>query len=996
MRKIAGLALAFLCFFPSSSLALTMQELFNAGPKPEGQVLGVSSLSGQKILIIYNAAFTGDEDQNGVQDSLQVAQYYSQKRGVPAANLLGVRPSLYTYESNTYSTFYNEIALPVKNKLTELGPNNIDVLLFSYKMPFSYKGGYSIDTALAMPESLTLTSSPSMTSNPYLEESPTFGTDKGAFSHAEYSLSGKPVYLTSRIDSTRGTGLNRALELIDTALYAEKYAYNGPGYYMGTAYVDSWAQASGDYSDSFLAAQGSVINGIYSTYAAADLNIAYTKRYIADAGLPFKWEKSASSIGTSGVTYTDNSSALTAPRAFLYSGWYNYNSYKPVFEWLPGSVGVDLNSSSMYLHYPFAWGPNALKAGLTAVSGAISEPGVTGHPRPNVLIYYILKGYTFAEAAGLANPTLGWKTLSIGDPLYAPFAPKTPVADNQAPVFVPGYPKFIYSNTTGTVLKVEVSDAVNPEVVKVRVDYGTSLSFGQSIEIKQYYKRHDINLGELLPNRTYYAKVTVTDPMGNQTTSGNLTFTTPALTPYGGVLNKIPGVIELTSFDEGGEGIAYHDTDQANYNVNQPRNETAVDIYHGAPNQILNNEVGEWLKYSVNVETTGPYNIRFGVSGQYDRGKFHLEMDGVDITGPMQIPADSSWTSVFKNNVTLTKGSHVLKLVMDEYGGASGAYVGYMDNIEFVWAGSGSSIDTTPPSVPANLKLSFASSTSAGLMWDVSSDNVNVTGYRVYRNGTQVGVVTNPSYVSSNLSAATSYTFSVSAFDAAGNESAQSTNLVVTTSAAPPPKPLIYSFVATPSSIASGSNSVLNWLVFNATNLSISQGVGTVTGTSKTVSPTVTTTYTLTASNVSGTATSTATVYVASGAPVTYKINASAGRGGNITPSGEININAGGNQVFSITPTAGFRVDKVAVDGTNQGALTSYSFTNVFADHTIAATFVQPLPGDFNLDRIVNTLDFSLLSSKWNQVYSPYDLVLDGIINSLDFAVMSGNWGRTW
>lgn len=55
-----------------------------------------------------------------------------------------------------------------------------------------------------------------------------------------------------------------------------------------------------------------------------------------------------------------------------------------------------------------------------------------------------------------------------------------------------------------------------------------------------------------------------------------------------------------------------------------------------------------------------------------------------------------------------------------------------------------------------------------------------------------------------------------------------------------------------------------------------------------------------------------------------------------------------------------------------------------------------PIPGDFNLDHTVNSLDFSLLNSKWFQSYSAYDLYVDGIINSLDYAIMSSNWGKTW
>jgi len=52
-----------------------------------------SSPTASKVLVVYNANWTGDGDGDGVQDSLQVANYYVAKRGVPAANLLGVNCS---------------------------------------------------------------------------------------------------------------------------------------------------------------------------------------------------------------------------------------------------------------------------------------------------------------------------------------------------------------------------------------------------------------------------------------------------------------------------------------------------------------------------------------------------------------------------------------------------------------------------------------------------------------------------------------------------------------------------------------------------------------------------------------------------------------------------------------------------------------------------------------------------------------------------------------
>jgi hypothetical protein len=71
----------------------------------------------------------------------------------------------------------------------------------------------------------------------------------------------------------------------------------------------------------------------------------------------------------------------------------------------------------------------------------------------------------------------------------------------------------------------------------------------------------------------------------------------------------------------------------------------------------------------------------------------------------------------------------------------------------------------------------------------------------------------------------------------------------------------------------------------------------------------------------------------------TYNITASAGANGSVTPSGVTAVNHGANQGYTITPAVGYHVDQVLVDGIIQGAITSYTFSNVTEAHTISATF---------------------------------------------------------
>ncbi len=73
--------------------------------------------------------------------------------------------------------------------------------------------------------------------------------------------------------------------------------------------------------------------------------------------------------------------------------------------------------------------------------------------------------------------------------------------------------------------------------------------------------------------------------------------------------------------------------------------------------------------------------------------------------------------------------------------------------------------------------------------------------------------------------------------------------------------------------------------------------------------------------------------------PATHTITASAGTGGTITPSGSVTVSDGADQSFAITPASGYLVRDVLVDGASVGAVSSYTFTNVTGNHTIAATF---------------------------------------------------------
>ncbi len=92
--------------------------------------------------------------------------------------------------------------------------------------------------------------------------------------------------------------------------------------------------------------------------------------------------------------------------------------------------------------------------------------------------------------------------------------------------------------------------------------------------------------------------------------------------------------------------------------------------------------------------------------------------------------------------------------------------------------------DQAKPSAPANLKAKVVSTTRVDLSWSVSTDNVGVTGYRIYRNGSLIKKVTGNKYYDKAVKAAKTYSYYVKAYDAAGNISNRSSIVKVTT-----PKP---------------------------------------------------------------------------------------------------------------------------------------------------------------------------------------------------------------
>jgi hypothetical protein len=142
-------------------------------------------------------------------------------------------------------------------------------------------------------------------------------------------------------------------------------------------------------------------------------------------------------------------------------------------------------------------------------------------------------------------------------------------------------------------------------------------------------------------------------------------------TPYTGTPIALPGAFEAENFDKGGQEVAYKDLTSGNAG-GQYRTSESVDIIRSSDpsggGYVVNSFVpGEWLAYTVNVPSSGAYDLSVRAVSTV-AASFHLELDGKDVTGPVQIPAAASWSAFqwfAKKGVTLPAGRHVIKLVND-------------------------------------------------------------------------------------------------------------------------------------------------------------------------------------------------------------------------------------------------------------------------------------------------------------------------------------------
>lgn len=315
-------------------------------------------------------------------ESLEIGNYYIEKRAIPEANV--VKVDCVSTDTISNEDFEAKLRNPVRQAIDKC-PNHIDFIVTTKGVPIRIgdDGGHSVDAHLA---GLRLKFRPierpepdqvQRAVNPYFNKREPFDSKKYGF------------YLATRLDGYNVPAVRR---LIDNSLAAVPS--------KGPFLLDQAANRSG---------------GGYG-----DLQEAL--------------ETAAKGLKKNGFTVIlDSGPTFAAPKEPLagYASWgsndanFSLDRYHSL-TFLPGAIAETFVSTSGRTFRPVEGGQSLIgdliAQGVTGVKGYVSEPFTFALARPEILFDRYTDGYNLAESFSMASPILKWKDVVIGDPLCAPYA----------------------------------------------------------------------------------------------------------------------------------------------------------------------------------------------------------------------------------------------------------------------------------------------------------------------------------------------------------------------------------------------------------------------------------------------------------------------------------------------------------------------------------------------------------------------------------------------
>lgn len=347
----------------------------------------------ERVLVVYNT---------NVLASLEVADYYVTKRGIPPANKCAISPS--DNASADWTDFETNVRTPIKSCLNAVGKDRILYIVFSWQTPYRIvnvpttagRELRALDQFIADIWNDQVADVTKITNHSYFAAAQSQGKVYLPFvALADYRKQpgAQLLYAVWRLDTATA---DLAKGLVDKALQAEASGLQGQGCFdrrFGAANkLEDWNYGVGDW-DVFRAADFAKTIGLFVTEDEQEAEFG-------TAPAPLRGENVA-----------------------LYAGWYSYNNYNDAFSWATGAIGFHLDSGSALDPRSGAnWSANALQRGITVTSGAVNEPYLEGLPHADGVLRNLFEGANVGDAFLRNTAFLQWMVINLGDPLYRPFA----------------------------------------------------------------------------------------------------------------------------------------------------------------------------------------------------------------------------------------------------------------------------------------------------------------------------------------------------------------------------------------------------------------------------------------------------------------------------------------------------------------------------------------------------------------------------------------------
>jgi chitinase len=219
----------------------------------------------------------------------------------------------------------------------------------------------------------------------------------------------------------------------------------------------------------------------------------------------------------------------------------------------------------------------------------------------------------------------------------------------------------------------------------VQIDITTSDSDGNIMKVEYYAGTYKIGEFYSAPYTikwvgaaagSYSLTAVTTDNIGATVTSAAVSITVTASAssaPFSGTAISIPGKIEIENYNLGNNTIGYYDLTSTNlggvYRTGRVDIEECVDA--GGGYDVGWTDPAEWMEYSVNITASDKYDFQMRVATDNISGTFHIEIDGVNVTGTITVPNTGgwqTWQTVTVSKVKLHQGVRKMRIVMEDGG----------------------------------------------------------------------------------------------------------------------------------------------------------------------------------------------------------------------------------------------------------------------------------------------------------------------------------------